>query len=220
MRKRDFIMALVKCPECGRDNVSDSAEACPDCGYGIKRHYEEIKKKQEERNKLLEEEYKKQKEARQIDLETRAQYVDIPSHRPIMTAWQVGGAAAIVLGILMIICHSWLFSIVLIGFGAIIIYGEMDNLHSRQKIYDDNINDPDNYRKEMVKQQDFEEMEIQLARNMKTNKNSYGIKCPYCKSGNVKKISTTSRAISVSAIGAASGKIGKQWHCNNCKSDF
>lgn len=28
-------MALIKCPECGRENVSDSAEACPDCGYGI-----------------------------------------------------------------------------------------------------------------------------------------------------------------------------------------
>lgn len=31
-------MALVKCPECGRENVSDSAEMCPDCGYGIKTH--------------------------------------------------------------------------------------------------------------------------------------------------------------------------------------
>ena len=32
----DFIMALVKCPECGRENVSDSAETCPNCGYPIK----------------------------------------------------------------------------------------------------------------------------------------------------------------------------------------
>ena len=27
-------MALIKCPECGRD-VSTSAEACPHCGYPI-----------------------------------------------------------------------------------------------------------------------------------------------------------------------------------------
>ena len=215
-------MALIKCPECGKENVSDSAEACPDCGYGIKKYYEELKKKQdeEERNKLLEEEYKKQKEAQMIDLEVRAKSIDVPSHRPIMTAWQVGGIAAIALGILMIICKSWLFSIVLIGFGAIMIYGEMDNLYSRQKIYDDNINDPDNYRKEMVKQQDFEEAVMQLAKNMNTSKNSHGVKCPYCSSVNVKKISTTGRAISVSTVGAASGKIGKQWHCNDCKSDF
>lgn len=46
------------------------------------------------------------------------------------------------------------------------------------------------------------------------------IKCPYCKSVNVKKITTTSRAVSIGAVGLASGKIGKQWHCNNCKSDF
>lgn len=37
-------MALVQCPECGRKNVSDSAESCPDCGYGIRRHFDEIAK--------------------------------------------------------------------------------------------------------------------------------------------------------------------------------
>ena len=28
-------MALIKCPECGRDNVSSQAESCPNCGYPI-----------------------------------------------------------------------------------------------------------------------------------------------------------------------------------------
>lgn len=149
-------MALVKCPECGHENVSDSAEMCPYCGYGIKKHYEDIKKMQEEkeRNKLLKEEYKKREEMRQIDLEIRAQSVDIPSHRPIMTRWQVGGVVAIVLGVLLIICKSWVLAIILIGYGAIRISGEMNNLHSRQKIYDNYIHDPDKYRKEIVKQQD------------------------------------------------------------------
>lgn len=31
-------MALIKCPECGRENVSDSAESCPGCGYPFKDH--------------------------------------------------------------------------------------------------------------------------------------------------------------------------------------
>lgn len=26
-------MALIKCPECGKENVSDTAKACPECGY-------------------------------------------------------------------------------------------------------------------------------------------------------------------------------------------
>lgn len=36
-------MALVKCPECGRMNVSDLAVACPNCGFPIKEHFSKIK---------------------------------------------------------------------------------------------------------------------------------------------------------------------------------
>lgn len=32
-------MALVNCPECGRERVSDTAESCPDCGFNIKEYY-------------------------------------------------------------------------------------------------------------------------------------------------------------------------------------
>lgn len=46
------------------------------------------------------------------------------------------------------------------------------------------------------------------------------VHCPYCKSTNVKKISLTGKALSVGTLGILSKKIGKQWHCNNCKSDF
>ena len=44
--------------------------------------------------------------------------------------------------------------------------------------------------------------------------------CPYCKSADTKKLTALNRAVSVSLVGAASGKIGKQWHCNHCGSDF
>lgn len=46
------------------------------------------------------------------------------------------------------------------------------------------------------------------------------IRCPYCKSTNVKKIGTGGRLLSTATFGIAGSKIGKQWHCNNCKSDF
>ena len=46
------------------------------------------------------------------------------------------------------------------------------------------------------------------------------VSCPICNSTNVKKISATSRASSAIMFGIFSKKIGKQWHCNNCKSDF
>ena len=35
-------MALVKCPECGKENVSASAEVCPECGFGVREYYENI----------------------------------------------------------------------------------------------------------------------------------------------------------------------------------
>lgn len=45
--------------------------------------------------------------------------------------------------------------------------------------------------------------------------------CPYCHSKNTKKISGMSKAGSVAIFGVyAVGKVSKQWHCNNCKSDF
>lgn len=33
-------MSLVKCPECGRENVSSFAKACPSCGFQIAKYYQ------------------------------------------------------------------------------------------------------------------------------------------------------------------------------------
>lgn len=59
--------------------------------------------------------------------------------------------------------------------------------------------------------------EIQTQQDLASGKR---VVCPYCKSTNTEKISTVSRAVSVSLVGAASGKIGKQWHCKQCGSNF
>lgn len=41
-------------------------------------------------------------------------------------------------------------------------------------------------------------------------------KCPTCSSNNVKRISETSKAISVAMFGLLSQKVKKRFHCNNC----
>lgn len=46
------------------------------------------------------------------------------------------------------------------------------------------------------------------------------VHCPYCNSTNCKKISGVSKVTSVAMFGIFSQKVKKQWHCNNCKSDF
>lgn len=51
-------------------------------------------------------------------------------------------------------------------------------------------------------------------------KHSVEVICPYCKSKNTKKLGVASRSFSIGLFGLGSSKIGKQWHCNNCNSDF
>lgn len=59
------------------------------------------------------------------------------------------------------------------------------------------------------------------AKNAGTDKgNPYGITCPYCKATNIRKIGIVSRSISAGIFGLGSKKIGKQWHCDHCGSDF
>ena len=46
------------------------------------------------------------------------------------------------------------------------------------------------------------------------------VECPYCHSMNTEKISGVARGVSIYALGVASPKIGKQWHCKACGSNF
>jgi hypothetical protein len=55
-------MALIKCPECGRENVSDTAESCPSCGFGIHEYFEKL---EEEKSKVLKEKQRKIKKENQ-----------------------------------------------------------------------------------------------------------------------------------------------------------
>lgn len=45
-------------------------------------------------------------------------------------------------------------------------------------------------------------------------------KCPTCQSTDIKKVSTMSKAGSVALWGLFSQKVKKQWHCNNCGSEW
>ncbi len=47
------------------------------------------------------------------------------------------------------------------------------------------------------------------------------IRCPYCNSYKVEKISKTTKITHTALFGLASmKKVNSNWHCNNCKSDF
>ncbi len=44
--------------------------------------------------------------------------------------------------------------------------------------------------------------------------------CPYCNSVNTSRISTTSKVVNTAIFGIFGTKRHKQWHCNECNSDF
>ena len=46
------------------------------------------------------------------------------------------------------------------------------------------------------------------------------VTCPYCSSTRVSRISILGRIVSVEFWGLASSKIGKQWKCHSCGSEF
>ena len=55
----------------------------------------------------------------------------------------------------------------------------------------------------------------------KGSSNKTMVKCPYCNSQNTIKISNSSKIGKVALFGIfAIGKTTKEWHCNDCKSDF
>lgn len=62
--------------------------------------------------------------------------------------------------------------------------------------------------------------EEQAISERKISKSTPTVTCPYCQSTDTKKISGTSRWLSTGLFGLASSKVGKQWHCRKCGSDF
>lgn len=67
-----------------------------------------------------------------------------------------------------------------------------------------------------------QQMLKQQSKNLeKMRRENISVSCPYCKSTNTSKITTTSKAIHTMAFGIYSvNRNSKEWHCNNCKSDF
>lgn len=81
-------------------------------------------------------------------------------------------------------------------------------------------------RQERIREQAQKDKELQESIELHRQIDAYyaakhpHVECPYCHSMNTEKISGVARGVSIYVMGVASPKIGKQWHCNSCKSDF
>lgn len=109
-------MALIKCPECGKENVSSSAASCPQCGFPIKEYAEknniedEEKKRQEEARASMEAKIKKYHEGHTV-----VSYYSVPEDKPTSRTLTPEEKR--------IRKHRIIHGILFIGFSALAIYG-------------------------------------------------------------------------------------------------
>lgn len=186
-------MALIKCPECGKENVSDSAKSCPVCGYGIKEHYDRINERKQQ--KMI-------YEARMNNVKEPEK----PKDDLYVVIICVVSAVALLIFFIELPGLGITFFIGLLIIAAI-FYSKY--LTAMQQYKDDcelYKNNRKEYQRRVVQKEDFHIAMEELKP-----------KCPQCNSTNIEKISTVDRAISVEIVGLASNKIGKQFKCKDCK---
>lgn len=219
-------MALIKCPECSKE-ISDKAESCPHCGYPIgtdKRDklYKIIiigygidnatQAKLNKINELLQEilgytkteisEMSKFRYtgniywylARDITME-QAQLIATP-----LSDWDI---QTFLTDQQTQQCFTWN------KVGGLPPKDPKDHYYDEPVVSRDHLMDPFN-------PPQAERKPVATTAVIEDN----SVKCPYCKSANVRKISTAGRVVSTGLFGLGSKKIGKQWHCGNCGSDF
>lgn len=96
------------------------------------------------------------------------------------------------------------------------ISNDPDFIQAMTKLHNDN---PIEYQLKMSQFKTNLKQQEQVQESKREKENT--IHCPYCNSTNVKKITTTSKAVHTAIFGIFSmGRNSKQWHCNDCKSDF
>lgn len=194
-------MALISCPECHKENISDTAEYCPYCGYNIKQHKQQ--------------EYLRQYQTIMHDIQFKN--VQLPQ-KPTLFNSNKGiiwlSFFFLFVGFFSIISGSKNYgvAIFLILLGVLIFcLCYFGNYKKALKMYELSQQNPDAYR-EMIVAAEIMEYE-KLRSEIRAVPTLY---CPVCGSTAVSNISTLNRATSVALVGLASDKIGKQYKCHNC----
>ena len=237
-------MALVKCPECGKENVSDTAESCPECGYAIKEHFARIARKEQliEQENQFELKRKQESDKLQAELNQKLSEIDNMDYPKKPTFFgqlfhSEGGGNGLSYSTLIALIFSFLlgfvskffiviFVLLLVlwtPFWLFITYGDYKSMLS---LYEYKTSDFEKYKqdkKAMIKKE-YDNYSYNMARygsriapmpKISTPNNQ--MKCPVCGSTNISKISTLNRTVSVATVGLASSKIGKQYECKSCK---
>lgn len=214
--RRKRIMALINCPECGKENVSKQAIACPNCGFGIRAYYETIKRQEEiERQEL---DLKKQEEDR---INEEIESIQMPTKPSLIVV--------VILIIISLIVGTILFMLISMRFDNVImalIISIISNIIIAVTIIKDYLDKVKRYNFALQNFKEYQEEQFQKrviymkrpASNSKTLNNK--VQCPFCHSTNVVAISGVERAFSLITLGIFSRKINKSFECNDCGGTF
>lgn len=235
-------MSLINCPEC-KKGVSDSAEACPNCGFGIKEYILAEKRKIEyaEKQKIYNDKIDLEKEKLKAELNLKLKEVDDekkPNEPKLFEYLNIfsGLNLAIVSIILLLffityISKAYIFVVLtalalVAGIGVIVffVFIGYSDYESAVSLYNKQMTNWDEYKDNKKKKiiNEYNSMAYNMAMyNQRETpfsyeKNESNLKCPICNSTDVTRVTTMNRAASVAMVGIASGKIGKQYKCNNC----
>lgn len=223
-------MALIKCPECGKE-ISDKASSCPNCGCPseIIKEKIELQKIEDAKPKMVKAcsccgsiIWNKDSEGYQKNLCIECDSRDI-SHELVE---------------LPILCEEFESKLyVKRNESDSEIYKYIDSIHAvERELYEEYV--------EKLETLDMSTESWNLnieslysggkgvAHDAAANRTAaqfrsknmvdvlYIPKCPICQSTDIKKISGLSKASSVAMWGIFSRKVHKQWHCNNCGSEW
>lgn len=214
-------MALVTCPECGRENVSDSATACPVCGYDVKTHFE--RKKREEYELKRKDEENRRKEIKKQEFVKNIREPEEPRKSGFERACVWGCFLFAIFGIVIASTDpddAVMGMLCAVVFGCLGVKSSIESereLERKQNEYELAKKDFEAYKVEILRQEIERQEREEIEKRLKQYEVDKLPKCPVCKSHNTKKITVTSRAVSVAAVGVASSKIGKQYECRACK---
>ena len=207
-------MALVKCPECGKENVSDSAETCPECGYKIREHFEKLQKDAEREARIQE----------RFEQESKIIKPPAPPAPTVMIA-------AIVFSFIGVLLTGWFIDNDLSELAAFCILGlfitvafvflglkwYLDERKEYNQLCELMEEAPEQYKKRELDRIRAKVTLEELLKEEDMKRASLMPHCPYCNSTRIEKISTANRLVSVEMFGLASGKIAKQYKCKDCK---
>lgn len=209
-------MALINCPECGREKVSESAVSCPICGYGIKKHFDELKI-EEEKTRVAEQIKKKSELDEKIkneELDNKAKFVYTPQSKPHINGYIIVGILCACLAVLAIVIESWGLMCLEIFFSIVFLVGGFSKLQNSQKLYEDYSINQDEYKRQLLIAKEREK-EIRNANKNVVNLNSQDIvKCPKCGSTQIQAVSRKWSLMT----GILTNKVDRV--CLNCKHKF